>query len=153
MGLDNIVSTEHVSAMELALRMLNASLDKFASMEHVVLTIAFDKDTQCPFGPCTNGTCSFSNGTCAYDANCMWGQLCINGKCSNGTCTKDDQCNTGNYCNLDTNQCTLRGWVWVIIVIFILLPVGGVCCWLICCCECFYLFCKGLICCCEYAEE
>ena len=26
--------------MELALRMLNASLDKFASMEHVVLTIA-----------------------------------------------------------------------------------------------------------------
>jgi len=112
-----------------------------------------DKDTQCPFGPCTNGTCSFSNGTCAYDANCMWGQLCINGKCSNGTCTKDDQCNTGNYCNLDTNQCTLRGWVWVIIVIFILLPVGGVCCWLICCCECFYLFCKGLICCCEDAEE
>ena len=39
-NLDNIASTEHVSAMELALRMPNASLDKSASMEHVVLTIA-----------------------------------------------------------------------------------------------------------------
>ena len=31
---------EHVSAMELALMMTNASLDKFASMEHVAMELA-----------------------------------------------------------------------------------------------------------------
>jgi len=63
------------------------------------------------------------------------------------TCTNNDQCDFGKYCN-DTNECTLRAWVSVIIALVILFIV--VVCGCLCC------FCLGvgsLFWCCEEAYE
>ena len=54
---------EHVSAMELALRMTNASLDKFASMEHVAMELALKMTNAMAMGfiatwILTNANCS-----------------------------------------------------------------------------------------------